>query len=143
MPTWLNWLIDEWAHIQEFWKLAAVLVLLAAVGGWQFSKLPYKTQISNLQSEVALLKSQLATADDSVGPLPMYSLGGSNVLIYNSRDWTPQDTAKKVELDWDRLTDLEAFAILRMRTEGDAQSTWVQARIVNMTNSEIVGNPPA
>ena len=138
MPAWFSWLIDEWAHIQKFWRLAAVLVLLAAVGGWQFSKLLYRTQISNLQSEVALLKSQFATADEPVGPLPTYSLGGSNILIYNSPNWSNQDTAKRVELDWDRLVNLEAYAVLKMRTEGEASSAWVQARIVNITSSEIV-----
>ena len=138
MPSWLSWLFDELAHIQKFPRLAVGLVLLAAVGSWYLANLLSRTQISNLQSEVALLKSQLAAADGPVGPLPTYSLGGSDILIYNSPNWTTQDTARRVELDWNRLVDVEAYAVLRMRTEGESTSTWVQARIVNITGGREV-----
>ena len=135
MPSWLSWLFDELAHIQEFPRLAVGLVLLAAVGSWYLAGLLSRTQISNLQSEVALLKSQLTAAEGPVGPLPTYSLGGSDILIYNSPNWTTQETAKRVELDWNRLVDVEAYAVLRMRTEGESTSAWIQARIENITNN--------
>ena len=138
MPSWLNWLFDELSHIQQFPRLAVGLVVLATVGGWYLANFLSRTQISNLQSEVALLKSQLATADGPLGPLPSYSLGGSDILIYTSPNWTTQDTAKRVELDWNRLVNVEAYAILRVRTEGESESTWVQGRIVNITNREVV-----
>ena len=138
MPSWLSWLSDELAHIQQFPWLAVSLVFLTAGGVWSLTNLLYRTQISNLQSEVALLKSQLEAADSSVGPLPTYSLGGSDILTYNNPNWATQDTARRVELDWNRLVDLEAYAVLRMRTEGDSTSAWVQARIVNITNGREV-----
>ena len=139
MPAWLNWLLDELAHIQQFPRLAVGLVVLAALGGWYSAKFLSRTQISNLQSEVALLKSRLASsADGPLGPLPSYSLGGSDILIYTSPNWTTQDTAKTVELDWNHLVNVEAYAVLRMRTEGESASTWVQGRIVNITNREVV-----
>ena len=80
MPSWLNWLFDELAHIQQFQRVAVGLVVLAAAGGWCLANFLSSTQISNLQSEVALLKSQLATVDGPLGPLPSYSLGGSDIL---------------------------------------------------------------
>lgn len=43
-----------------------------------------------------------------------------------------------MELDWNRLANVEAYAVLRMRTEGELASTWVQGRIVNITNNEVV-----
>ena len=138
MPSWLNWLFDELSHIQQFPRLAVGLVVLATVGGWYLANFLSRTQISNLQSEVALLKSRLATADGPLGPLPSYSLGGSDILIYTNPNWTTQDTAKRVELDWNRLVNVEAYAVLRVRTEGESESTWVQGRIVNITNREVV-----
>ena len=85
MLSWLNWLLDEFAHIQQFPRLAAGLVVLAGVGGWYFAKLLSRPQISNLKSEVALLKSRLkSTAGGQLGPLPSYSLGGSDILIYTN-----------------------------------------------------------
>ena len=138
MPSWTSWLFDELAHIQMFPRVAVGLVILAALGGWYVASLLSRTQVSNLQSEVALLKSQLVAADDPGGPLPTYSLGGSNILIYNNPNWTTQNTARTVELDWNRLADLEVYAVLRMRTEGESASTWVQARIVNITNAREV-----
>ena len=138
MPSWLSWLSDELAHIQEFQWLAVSLVLLTAGGVWPLARFLYRIQISNLQTEVALLKRQLEAADGSVGPLPTYSLGGSDILIYNNPNWLTQDTARSVELDWNRLIDVEAYAVLRMRTEGDPGSTWVQARIVNIANGREV-----
>ena len=138
MPSWLNWLFDELAHIQQFPRLAVGLVILAALGGWYFANLLSGKQISILQSEVSLLKSRLATADGPLGPLPSYSLGGSNILIYTNPNWTTQDTAKRVELDWNRLVNVDAYAVLQMRTEGESESTWVQGRVVNITNHEVV-----
>ena len=61
--TWLNWLFDELTHIQQFPRLAVGLVVLAVAVAWYLAYFLSRTQISNLQSEVALLKSQLATAD--------------------------------------------------------------------------------
>ena len=138
MPSWMSWLFDEMAHIQKFPRMAVGLVILAALGGWYGASLLSGTQVSNLQSEVALLKTQLAATDGPGDPLPTYSLGGSNILIYKSPNWTTQETARRVELDWNRLADLEAYAVLRMRTEGESASTWVQARIVNVTNGREV-----
>ena len=43
-----------------------------------------------------------------------------------------------MELDWNRLVNIEAYAVLRMRTEGKSESAWVQGRIVNITNREVV-----
>lgn len=138
MPAWLNWLFDELTRIQQFPRTAIGLVVIAALGGWYIASFLYRNQISNLESEVALLKSQLATAESRVDVLPSYSLGGSEVLIYNSATWTTQDTARTVELDWSRLGDVDANAVLRLRTEGDSASAWVQGRVINMTNQEIV-----
>ena len=136
--TWLNWLFDELTHIQQFPRSTVGLVVLAAAGAWYLAHFLSRTQISNLQSEVALLKSQLATADGPLGPLPLYPLGGSDILIYNNPNWITQDTAKRVELDWNRLVNIEAYAVLQMRTEGKSESAWVQGRIVNITNREVV-----
>ena len=138
MPSWLSWIFDELAHMRQFPRVVVGLLLLSSGASWYLANLVSKTQISNLQSEVALLKSQLAAADGPVGPLPTYSLGGSNLLIYNNPNWSTQDTARRVELDWNRLADVEAFAVLRMRTEGKSTSGWVQARIVNITNGREV-----
>ena len=138
MLSWLNQLFDELGHIQEIPKLAVSLVATTALVVWFLAGHLSKTQISNLQSEVALLKSQLETVDGPLGPLPSYSLGGSDILIYAIPNWTTQDTAKRVELDWNRLANIEAYAVLLMRTEGESESTWVQGRIVNITNREVV-----
>ena len=114
-------------------------MVLSVLGGWHAAKSLSRTQISNLKTEVALLKSRLAsTADGPLGPLPSYPLGGSDILIYTNPNWTTQDTAKRVELDWKRLANVEAFVVLHMRTEGDPAPKWVQGRIVNVTNSEVV-----
>ena len=139
MSSWLNWLLDELAHIQQFPRLAVSLVVLGVLGGWYLARFLSRTQISNLKSEVTLLKSRLASkADGPLGPLPSYPLGGSDILIYTNPNWFTQDTAKEVELDWKRLANVGAFAVLYMRTEGDSVSKWVQGRIVNITNSEVV-----
>ena len=142
MPPWLNWLFDELQHIRQFGRLAVGLCVLALLAGWGFASLLSKTQISNLKSEVALLNRQLATADNPPRLLPWYSLGGSPLLTYNnhseSSDWSPQDTAEQVNLNWDNLVNVEAYAVLRMRAEGDPASTWVQGRIVNFTSREVV-----
>ena len=140
MPSWLSWMFDNFVQIKKCWKPTVILAVLVAFGTWHVSNYLFSTQISNLQTEVALLKSQLAAKDGPATPLPTYSLGGSNILIYNNPNWSNQDTATRVELDWNRLKDVEAYAVLRMRTEGNATSTWVQARIVNITNGgEVVG----
>ena len=138
MFSGLNWLFDELHHIQQFWRLAVGLCVLALLAGWGLASQLSKTQISNLKSEVALLNRQLATKASPPSPLPWYSLGGSNVLIYNSPNWTTQDTAEKVELDWDNLVNVEVDAVLRMRTEGVSASAWVQGRIMNIVNDEVV-----
>ena len=138
MLSWLNQLFDELGHIQEIPKLAVSLVATTALVVWFLAGHLSKTQISNLQSEVALLKSKLATVDGPLGPLPSYSLGGSDILIYANPNWITQDTDKRVELDWNRLANIEAYAVLLMRTEGESESTWVQGRIVNITNREVV-----
>ena len=139
MPSWLRWLPDEWAHIQKFPRLAVALIVLAAGGSWFLLDRLNEAQVSNLKSQVALLKSQLAASKEAGDPLPTYSLGGSNLLIYKSSSWAPQNTAKSVEIDWNRLAGVNAYAVLRMRTDGQPTS-WVQARIVNITGSyEVVG----
>ena len=138
MPPWFNWLCDELPRIRQFWKSAVGIFLLGVLGGWFLTDLLLKTQISNLKSEVSLLKSQLATVDGPPSPLPSYSLGGSDLLTYNNPDWKTQDTARTVELDWNRLVNIEAYAVLRMRTEGESEFTWVQGRILNITNREVV-----
>ena len=76
MPAWMSWVLDELAYIRKFPRVAVGLVILAALGGWYAANFLSRTQISNLQSEVGLLKSQLAAADGPDGPLPTYSLGG-------------------------------------------------------------------
>ena len=139
MPSRLSWIYDDLVHITKFWKSAVVLAVLVSVGTWSVADFLARTQISNLQSEVALLKSQLEARSGAAGPLPAYSLGGSNLLIFNNPKWATQDTSRNVELDWNRLIDMEAYAVLRMRTEGEPTSSWVQARIVNLTNGEVVG----
>ena len=138
MPDWLSWILEELAHLRQFPKVAVVLVVLAGGGGWYLASLLYKTQVSNLKSEVALLKSRLEAEDGGDRPLPIYPLGGSNVLVYSSAEWTTQDTAKRVELDWNRLGDVEAYAVLRIRAEGESASRWAQARVVDFTNDEVV-----
>ena len=144
MPPWLNWLFDELHHIRQFKRLAVGLCVLALLASWGLASLLSKTQISNLKSEVALLNRQLATADNPPSLLPWYSLGGSNLLIYNYSDssdslkWSIQKTAEKVNLNWDNLVNVEAYAVLQMRAEGDPASTWVQGRIFNITSGEVV-----
>ena len=138
MPPWLRWLSGNWAHLQKFWKLAVPLAIVVMGCTWYVTDYLFTIQVSNLQSEVDLLKSQLADVDRPVGPLPTYSLGGSDVLHYRFPNWTTQDTAREVKLDWDRLVDVDAYAVLRMRTSGTSTSTWVQARIMNITNREVV-----
>ena len=51
--TWLNWLFDELTHIQQFPRSDVGLVVLAAAGTWYLADFLSRTQISNLQSEVA------------------------------------------------------------------------------------------
>ena len=144
MPPWLSWIFDELHHIRKLGRLVVSLCVLALIAGWGFASLLSKTQISNLKSEVALLNRQLAIADNPPSPLPWYSLGGSNILIYNYSDssdylgWTIQNTAEKVNLNWDNLVNVEAYAVLQMRAEGDPASTWVQGRILNITSGEVV-----
>ena len=119
----MSWIFDDLIHLRKFWKSAVVLAVLVAVGAWSVADYLAKTQISNLQSEVSLLKNQLEAKTGAAGPLPTYSLGGSNILIYNNPNWSTQDTARSVELDWNRLLDVEAYAVLRMRTEGEPTSS--------------------
>lgn len=144
MFSWLNWLFDELHHIRRFWRLAVGLCVLALLAGWYLGGLLSQTQISNLKSEVKLLHRQMETADNPPSHLPWYSLGGSNFLIYNYSDssdpseWTIQDTAEKVNINWDNLGNIEAYAVLQMRADGDPASTWVQGRILNITNNEVV-----
>ena len=74
-------------------------------------------------------------------PQPSGYAASPQLLIHNFwlyLNWSTQDTAKKVELDWNRLVNIEAYAVLRMRTEGKSESDWVQGRIVNITNREVV-----
>ena len=172
MPPWLSWIFEELVHIKEFWKTALGLIVLVGVSTWTVKDYLERTQRSNLESEVTLLKSQVEAKNDEVerikaqledrndevralksegqtnngevtavknelrvrtdevttlerelrarldevtalkselktksdelvltkreledarkeaGPLPTYSLGGSNVLVYSSPDWT-------------------------------------------------------
>ena len=218
MPAWVSWALEELTHIKEFWKTALVLCVLVGGGTWAVKGYLERTQRSNLESEISLLKSQVQAKNDAVeqikaelddrneelkalkteqdemtslkaelkiktdevtalgrelraqtdevkalknelkakedelvrtrselkaaqaesGPLPTYSLGGSNVLVYESTEWTTQDTARKVELDWNALTNIDANAVLRIRTEGEDPAKWAEARIVNLTNGEVV-----
>ena len=71
MPSWMSWVLDELAHIRKFPRMAVGLVILAALGAWYTANFLSRTQISNLQSEVALLKSELTAADGPSGPLSL------------------------------------------------------------------------
>ena len=50
--------------MRQFWRLALGLCVLALLAGWYLGGLLSQTQISNLKSEMALLKRQLETADN-------------------------------------------------------------------------------
>ena len=133
-----EWLLNDLSGILQFPRLAVGIFSLGLLVGWWAKRTLSSTQVANLQSEVALLKSQLEAANASPGPLPSYSLGGSDTLVYNNENWTTQDTAKKVGLDWSVLKNIEAYAAVRLRTEGESPSQWIQARIINVTDNEIV-----
>ena len=148
---YLQWVLDEIGGLRQLPRLAVALVLCAAAVSWWTSRWYYTGTISNLRSQAELLRTELeartntisnlrsevdqlqaelgARPDTPPGPLPRYSLGGSNILVYNSGEtWIQQDTARRVELDWGSLGDLDADAVLRVRSEGDPG--WVQGRII-------------
>ena len=117
--SYLQWVLGEIDGLRQFPRLAVALVLCAGAVSWWASWWYYTRTISNLRSQVGLLQTELQTHEGTIsnlrsevdqlqsqleasqdtppGPLPRYSLGGSNVLIYNNEDWTDQDTARTVE----------------------------------------------
>ena len=132
---------DELHGIRQFPFLAVLLVLLAVVLSWKMSQWMSKNRIATMQERMAtiqsennLLKSQSAVTADWQGPLPVYSFGGSDTLVYNNPDWNTQVTARPVLLDWGRMADIDAYAVLRMSADGE--SAWVQGRID--TDGEVV-----
>ena len=132
----LQRLVDEIDVLKQFPTVAFALVVVVGLAVWGASRWFYTGTISNLKSQVALQQSQLEARPDSpLGPLPSYPLGGSDIMVYNSEGWTNQDTRRRVTLDWGSLGDVDADAVLHMRTEGEG---WVQARIMNETDGEIV-----
>ena len=50
--------------------------------------------------------------------------------------WITQDVAQSVSLDWGRMTDVDAYAVLQMSADGE--SAWVQGRVRNLTDGEVV-----
>jgi hypothetical protein len=157
---YLQWILDEIGGLRQFPRLAVALVLCAAAASWWTSRWHYTGQISNLRSQIDLLQTEVDVRTNTIsnlrseveqlqteleagpgtllGPLPRYSLGGSNILVYNSDErWTRQDTARNVELDWGSLDDLEADVVLRLRADGTPPG-WVQARLINVTDGEVV-----
>ena len=150
--------LDAIDGLRQFPRLAVALVLVAGAVSWWASWWYYTRTISNLTTQAAVLQTQLEGRTNTIsnlrsevtqlqtqlagrtnappGPLPSYSLGGSDVLVHHIDDWATQDTARRVELDWDSLADLEADAVLRIRTEGD--TGWAQGRIINATDREII-----
>ena len=136
MVPW-QWLRDEWHGIQQFPVLAVILVLLAAGLSWVTSQWLLKNRMATIQSENDLLKSQAAVIADRQGPLPEYSFGETSLLVYNSSEiWITQDVAQSVSLDWGRMTDVDAYAVLQMSAGGE--SAWVQGRVRNLTDGEVV-----
>ena len=153
-----QWVLDAIDGLRQFPRLAVAVVLVAGAVSWWASWWYYTRTISNLRSQSAVLQTELQARANTIsdlrsevaqlrtqseartnappGPLPRYSLGGSDILVHHTDDWATQDTARRVELDWDSLEDLEADAVLRVRTEGD--TGWVQGRIINATDREIV-----
>ena len=127
----LQLLLGEVDRLRQFPRAVVVLVLCVGAVVWAVSSWYYRRTISNLETHVGLLQGQLDVRPaPRPGPLPSYSLGGSDLLIYKSGEtWIYQeDTQTRVELDWGSLADIDADAVLRMRTEGG--EGWVQGRIV-------------
>ena len=143
MVLW-QWLRDEGHGIQEFKVLAVILVVLPAVLSWVTSQwllenrmATMQERMATIQSENDLLKSQTAATADWQGPLPEYSFGETSLLVYNSSEiWITQDVAQSVSLDWGRMADVDAYAVLRMSADGE--SAWVQGRVRNLTDGEVV-----
>ena len=136
MVLW-QWLRDEWHGIQQFPVLAVILVLLAAGLSWVTSQWLLENRMATMQSEIDLLKSQTAVTADWQGPLPEYSFGETSLLVYNSSEiWITQDVAQSVSLEWGRMADVDAYAVLRMSADGE--SAWVQGRVRNVTDGEVV-----
>lgn len=132
--SYFDWLINDLQAIREHPRTAVALFMVGALLAWWVRGVT----VSNLQSQVALLQTRLEVGPDSLPrPLPSYPLGGSDILVYNSAEWTKQDTARTVELDWRHLAGVDAHAVLRMRSEGDSE-TWVQGRVLNITDNEVV-----
>ncbi len=133
LMTLLEHVVDNWRVVLKYPLLAVALVVLGAVPAW-FSR---GVVVSNLESEVALLKSQLEAAGRAPqGPLPSYSLGGSAILFRSSPEWATPSTARRVELDWGRLEGIDVNAVLQIRSRGE--SSWVQGRILNVTDGAVV-----
>ena len=133
---------DECHGIRQFPFLAVILVLIVAMFSWNVSQwfsenrmATMQERMATIQSENDLLKSQSAVTANRQGPLPVYSFGGSVILVYNNPDWTTQYTTRPVLLDWSRMADIDAYAVLRMRADR-GESAWVQGRIE--TDGEVV-----
>ena len=136
MVLW-QWLRDEGHGIQEFKVLEVILVVLPAGLSWVTSQWLLENRMATIQSENDLLKSQTAATADWQGPLPEYSFGETSLLVYNSSEiWITQDVAQSVSLDWGRMADVDAYAVLRMSADGE--SAWVQGRVRNLTDGEVV-----
>ena len=119
MLSWLNQLFDELGHIQEIPKLAVSLVATTAGGGVVLSGPPVENPDIEPAKRSGSAKEPTGDCGWPAWSSSSYSLGGSDILIYANPNWTTQDTAKRVELDWNRLANIEAYAVLLMRTEGE------------------------
>lgn len=67
MPPWLGWMSQEIVHIKKFWRAALVLMVVISVVIWVAKDYLEGTQKSNLQSELAVLRTQLFSERAAIG----------------------------------------------------------------------------
>ena len=125
-------------------KSSALRCVAAAIGALSAWSLRGAT-ISNLQSQVDLLRVRLEVGSESSPPFPLpeYSLGGSEFGTLSSDEWVNPTTARRIELDWGGLGGVDVQAVLRMRAPvpqraQGSDSAWVETRILNVTDGEVV-----
>ena len=131
MP-YFDWLLNNWRVVREHPRLAVALFMIGALSAW----LLLSVTISNLQSQVDLLRVRLEVGSESSPPFPLpeYSLGGSEFGTLSSDEWVNPTTARRIELDWGGLGGVDVQAVLRMRAlvpqrAQGSDSAWVETRI--------------
>ena len=127
----------------------AILVVLSICIGAYASHFLLSERMQVMQQRIDLGNNNSSATGDIEPirprePLPRYSLGGSSSSYMGSsevRDWHPAAEYRDVPLDWSELGGIIVTAELLVwhpQRKNDDDSYWVQARVRNITDDEVV-----